>query len=242
MAMDGLAQKVLELDWYHTIDLPDGVVTPGMFDHRGIVDRYGIPPDLSGKRVLDVGTFDGFFAFELEKRGAAEVIAIDVADRDALDFPVPLKHSETERYRPRSTNFQLAKNALGSDVQHVICSAYDATPELLGTFDFIFVGSLLVHLRDPVRALMALRGVSRGEIQLGEHTEGRFDRIFVRKPAARFKAVEPYLTWWVPNRLCLDHWLIAAGWVDVRRGQTFTVPFRDSRGGIRHSVAYARPG
>jgi hypothetical protein len=83
---------------------------------------------------------------------------------------------------------------------------------------------------------MALLEVCRGEIQLGEHTRGG---RFARNPTARFDALGEYLGWWIPNRLCLDHWLLAAGFVDVRRGKTFTVPFRDKRGGIQHSIAWA---
>ena len=67
------------LGWYHTIELGDGVVTEGIFDHRPVVDRYMIPADLCGMRCLDVGTMDGFWAFEMERRGAAEVVAADLA-------------------------------------------------------------------------------------------------------------------------------------------------------------------
>src|SRR4051794_38772814 len=84
------AREVAERDWYHTQELAPGVETPGMFDLRPYVDRYGIPPDLTGKRVLDVGTFEGFWAFELERRGA-EVTAIDVDRVQQLDWPVGLR-------------------------------------------------------------------------------------------------------------------------------------------------------
>src|SRR5690349_7554053 len=73
--------------WYHTLELAPGVVTEGMFDHRPAVDRYLLPADLSGMRCLDVGTMDGFWAFEMERRGAAEVIATDLGPVDALDWP-----------------------------------------------------------------------------------------------------------------------------------------------------------
>ena len=73
--------------WYHTLDLGDGVVTEGFFDHRPVLERYPIPADLTGMRCLDVGTMDGFWAFEMERRGAAEVIAIDLDDPEALDWP-----------------------------------------------------------------------------------------------------------------------------------------------------------
>jgi hypothetical protein len=88
-----LRRRLGEFDWYHTQELAPGVETPGLFDHRPYVDRYGIPADLSGKRVLEVGTFEGFWAFELERRGA-EVIAIDVDRMQQLDWPPRLRPSE----------------------------------------------------------------------------------------------------------------------------------------------------
>ena len=72
--------------WYHTIDLPDGTATPGWFDTRVSPGEVDWPRSLRGGRALDVGTFDGFWAFELERRGAAEVIALDVDDPDQLDW------------------------------------------------------------------------------------------------------------------------------------------------------------
>ena len=69
--------------WYHTLELAPGVVTPGWFDLRPIVSL--LPwPDVRGKRCLDVGTYDGFLAFELERRGAAEVVATDISDHIQL--------------------------------------------------------------------------------------------------------------------------------------------------------------
>ncbi len=61
--------------WYHTIDLGNGLTTRGIFDHRSVVHCYGLPESLEGKTCLDVGTGDGFFAFEMERRGAARVVA-----------------------------------------------------------------------------------------------------------------------------------------------------------------------
>ena len=84
---DELREHVAAHDWYHTIELAPGVVTPGWFDTRSVVDALPLPASLAGKRCLDVGTFDGFWAFELERRGAEEVIAIDVLDPKAWDWP-----------------------------------------------------------------------------------------------------------------------------------------------------------
>jgi tRNA (mo5U34)-methyltransferase len=86
-AMPALADRVAELSWYHTIDLPGGIVTPGQFDTRGAVAHVPLPASLEGARCLDVGTWDGFWAFEMERRGAASVTAIDLDDAARWDWP-----------------------------------------------------------------------------------------------------------------------------------------------------------
>src|SRR5918992_453784 len=81
-------QAATEREWYHTIELAPGVVTPGWFDTRGVVDQIPLPASLAGKRCLDIATFDGFWAFEMERRGAQDVTAIDILDPRAWDWPV----------------------------------------------------------------------------------------------------------------------------------------------------------
>src|SRR6266513_5553982 len=64
--------------WWHSIDI-GGVVTPGLvsMDRQQQMLRDIRLPDLKGKSVLDIGTFDGFFAFEAERLGATRVVALD---------------------------------------------------------------------------------------------------------------------------------------------------------------------
>src|SRR5690349_8091834 len=83
-------QRLDELGWYHTVDVIDGATTKGWFDLRHALP--GIPfPDVRGKRCLDIGTWDGFYAFELERRGAAEVVALDVPDLAGIDYPPEIR-------------------------------------------------------------------------------------------------------------------------------------------------------
>src|SRR5262249_52487216 len=87
---EALEQAVAALDWYHTIDLGDGIVTPGVFDLRPIVPQFGIPDRLDGKTVLDVGPGNGFFSFLLEDRGAA-VTTVELPSWGAHDSSPVLK-------------------------------------------------------------------------------------------------------------------------------------------------------
>jgi hypothetical protein len=89
MSADRLAEA-LDQPWYHTIELAPGAVTSGVVDQRPAANRV-LPATLAGLRCLDVGTFDGFWAFEMERRGAAEVVASDVASFDALDWSRPAR-------------------------------------------------------------------------------------------------------------------------------------------------------
>lgn len=148
--------------WYHTIELGNGLVSSGVYDHRPIVDSYGIPKSLEGKTVLDVGTADGFFAFEMERRGAERVVAIDLASIGDCDWVPRMKvriggvstdHSWPER-------FHLARTMRGSRVEHRFCSIYDLSPYTVGRFDVVFCGSLLLHLQNPLQALVNIRSVT----------------------------------------------------------------------------------
>src|SRR5689334_16427778 len=82
-----LRELVRGREWYHTFELRPGIVTPGWFDLRELAKTLPIP-DLTGKRALDIGTFEGFWAYQLEERGADEVLAIDILDPAAWDWPV----------------------------------------------------------------------------------------------------------------------------------------------------------
>src|SRR4051794_15943029 len=156
-----LAEHVREQRWYHTLELPGGVLTPGEYDLRAV--SATLPwPDLSGLRCLDVGSRDGFYAFEMERRGAAEVVSLDLDDPDGIHFPGPRPPREGVQAELDAGNaaFALAREALGSSVQRRHESVYALDRDDIGRFDFAVIGTLLLHLRDPVGAIAAVRGVA----------------------------------------------------------------------------------
>ena len=149
--------------WYHTIELGNGLVSRGHFDHRSVIDCYGIPRSLEGMTALDVGTGDGFFAFEMERRGAERVVAIDVARVADCDW-VPRMRSRLGALADIQTwpdHFRMAHAMRGSKVEYRPCSVYDLSPYTVGTFDVVFCGSLLVHLQNPLLALHRIRSVTK---------------------------------------------------------------------------------
>jgi tRNA (mo5U34)-methyltransferase len=148
--------------WYHTIELGNGLVSKGMFDHRTVIDRYGIPESLEGKTALDVATGDGFFAFELERRGAERVVAVDVPTIGDCDWMPRMRTrlGDSATVRSWPAHFRLAHAMRGSKVEYRAASVYDLSPYTIGTFDLVFCGSLLLHLQNPLGALTAIRSVT----------------------------------------------------------------------------------
>ena len=189
------------IPWYHTMELRPGVVTPGWLDTRPVAATVPLPRSLAGMRCLDVATFNGFWAFEMERRGAAEVVAIDVLDPARWDWPAgseaEVRAAIGERHAG-GRGFEIAKRELGSAVERLERSVYDLDPGQDGQFDVVYLGSLLVHLRDPVRALERIRAVCRGTLVVVDGIDLPLSLLFPRLPVARFDGRgRPW--WWYSN-------------------------------------------
>ena len=129
-----LAVQVHSRFRYHSIDLPDGSVLPGLqtVEHlRWRLDLFGLPLDLRGRRVLDVGAWDGWFSFECERRGA-QVVAVDCVSLDT---------------------FVEAKQLLGSKVEYLTLDVNELSARRLGRFDIVLFFGVLYHLRHPLLGL-----------------------------------------------------------------------------------------
>jgi tRNA (mo5U34)-methyltransferase len=219
-------------DWYHTIELAPGVETPGIVDVRPIVSRVPMPASLAGKRCLDVGTWDGFWAFEMERRGAAEVHAVDVPDPYRWDWPARARIRESydggkenlEQIKRNGNGFPIVRDAIGSSVERHEMTVYEISPEALGTFDFVYVGSILLHLRDPVGALERIRSVTGAEIVFNDCVEYVLSKLLRRTPMARLDA-EDRVWWWQPNLAALESMIEQAGFEILERGRPYFVPF-----------------
>jgi tRNA (mo5U34)-methyltransferase len=237
-----LRAQVADRQWYHTLELAPGVVTPGWFDTRPLVAELPLPASLDGARCLDVGTFDGFWAFELERRGAREVVAIDVTDAHEWDWPAgssPEAIAALSERKRGGDGFALARRALGSGVEFRERSVYDLDPEEVGRFDFVFMGSLLLHLRDPVGALERVRSVCSGRVLVVETIDGLLSAVFRRRPLATLDG-EGRPWWWQANAAAVVRMVEAAGFsvlgspgrVRIRRGHGQPVP-RPRPGSLR---------
>jgi tRNA (mo5U34)-methyltransferase len=164
--------------WWHEIELAPNVVTPGDDSNRmkvPILDRIGLPKTMSDLRALDIGCSDGYFSFEMERRGASVL---------AMDF-VP------ETY----TGFATAREILGSEVEYAMENVYNLTPEEYGLFDIVLFMGVLYHLRKPLAALDSIRSVMRPGGQLFVGTM-MIDQYFALPDGSvtTLEAVNPLLT------------------------------------------------
>jgi len=266
-AAPDLRAQVEARQWYHTIELAPGLVTPGWFDTRGVARRLPFPCSLAGVRCLDVGTMDGFWAFEMERRGAAEVVAIDVLDPRAWDWPAGSGAATVAALaarQRRGAGFDVARRALGSRVERVERSVYELDPARDGHFGFAYLGSLLLHLRDPVLALQHVRAVCAGSLLVVDVVDPWLTLVHPRRPVATLDGDgRPW--WWQANLAGLLRMLGAAGLVPTRHARLLRMPagpgqpaqplsrraLRDRRGrreqliarlGDPHAAILARPG
>ncbi len=162
--------------WYHTIDFPNGLVSKGVYDHRKFVPMYKIPESLENMDVLDVGCSDGFFSFEMERRGAKSILSVDI---DKVSGPSAIAHSlihkegldkkyiERQSQHTRFSNLAqklglqislpilMAIKLLDSKVKFQEHSVYELH-KLGRQFDLVFCGDLVEHLKNPIEAVEEL--------------------------------------------------------------------------------------
>lgn len=156
---DELQRRVLARPWYHTIDLGHGIVTPGYEQTPEKLKHLHIPADLSGRTVLDIGAFDGFFSFEAERRGAARVLATD-------------HYCWVRSGMASKLGFDIAHEALNSKVESKIIRVEDLSPQTVGTFDLVLFLGVLYHSTDPFGYLQRVRSVCSGMAIIETHIDG----------------------------------------------------------------------
>jgi tRNA (mo5U34)-methyltransferase len=242
--------------WYHTIELAPGIVTRAHFDHRTTVDLVGLPESLKGKTVLDVGTADGFWAFELERRGADKVTAIELARWGDIDLLPQYRARFSEEQlndNPAHRRFATAHKMLGSKVEHKKLNIYDLRPETIGgTFDVLYCGSLLLHLRDPAKALMNMRTVCKETlvIETASYHPDALEAQFPDLPlmmfgrvAAEGEDVGSSVTYWSFSTRALCDMLLYAGFSWVEPLDPFVMKTGTNPGGlmVHPVVAHVAP-
>jgi len=209
-------------EWFHNLDLNGVRTAPDHFlgdypSTKFARFAHGIPSDLSGKSVLDIGCNAGFYAIEMKRRGAGRVLGID-------------------SYDSYLAQARLASEALGfDDIEYRRLSVYDVAA-LGERFDLVIFMGVLYHLRHPLLALDLIREHVAGDLLLFQTMQqgtdaigevpadhpffepGTFDRpaYFNEDSYPKLHFIErafadDWTNWWAPNRACSAAMLRAAG-------------------------------
>jgi tRNA (mo5U34)-methyltransferase len=201
--IDDLTKEVAKISWFHTIDLGHGVVTAGSDNSPARLRKLGLPEDLRGASVLDVGAWDGFFSFEAERRGASRVLA---TDSFCWGGGGP----------GAKAGFELARRALNSKVEDMNIDVLDLSAEKVGVFDLVLFLGVLYHMRHPLLALEKVFSVTRKQLILETHV----DMLWTKRPAAAFypdaELHNDPTNWWGPNLAAVDGMLRAVGFREVK--------------------------
>ena len=200
-----LRARAESLRWYHTIDLGQGVVTQGADNSPERLARLRFPESLTGKSVLDIGAWDGFFSFEAERRHAQRVVAADFY----------AWHGTGWGTGQGKEGFELARAALSSSVKDVDVDVMDLSPERVGTFDVVLFLGVLYHLPHPLLALERIAAVTDSLLIL----ETVVDMVGIKRPAAAFYPdrelnADP-TNWWGPNHAAVVGMLRTVGFEHV---------------------------
>lgn len=201
---DRLRAEVARRQWFHTVDLGGGVLTPGYDDTPAKLAHLHLPADLNGRSVLDIGAYDGFFAFEAERRGASRVMATDAW---AWEWPGSDARS----------NFDWLREVLDSRVEDRVVSVEDLSPANVdGTYDVVLFLGVLYHAPDPLGYLRQVRSVTKHTLVL----ETLVDLLDLDVPAAAYYAGDALngdaSNHWGPNVAAVEGLLHDAGFTDVR--------------------------
>jgi tRNA (mo5U34)-methyltransferase len=217
MDADQLARRAADIRWYHTMDLGQGVKTKGYYEPAKVLDRYKLPDRLTGKSVLDIGAWDGFYSFEAERRGASRVLAADHYQWEGIGWG-------------SKSGFELAREAFGSKVEDLQIDVMDLSSDQVGTFDVVLFLGVLYHLKHPLYALERVFEVTGDQLIL----ETEIDMTWTRRPAAAFypgkELAKTDSNWWGPNITAVEGMLKTVGFREVRLVFKRGFPIRVARG------------
>jgi tRNA (mo5U34)-methyltransferase len=202
---EGIGEKVNSYPWFHSINLGDGIVTPGHKTRIEIsreADAIFAPISVRSRSVIDIGAWNGGFTLEAKRRGAARILAID---EYAWDNP-ELRGKET---------FDLVMTRLGVDVETRLIDIQNASPKAIGRWQVVLFLGVFYHLFDPIAALKCLADITDEVLVLETHLELQD----VVKPAMAFypggELSGDATNWWAPNRAAVEALLKIVGFPKV---------------------------
>jgi tRNA (mo5U34)-methyltransferase len=227
-----IRQRVASIEaWYHRIDLGDGIETPGHFRMADYLPYYNFPARLDGMRVLDVGASTGFFAYEFERLGAAEVVAVELPRWGDHDWTPRYRREFERKSSAEKTNidrevmldgFTVVGEALGSKrVRRIFKTIYDLSSAELGTFDIVFSGAMLMHVRDPVLGIQRMRDCCSENGRLIVSISS--SKMDAKEPVAMFVGEWDQCNWWQMSPAALYAVLTCCDFTNIENRERYTL-------------------
>lgn len=258
VAPEQLRSQLAGVPFYHSFSLSNCVHVDGDYNIEATLSQYAFPQDMTGWRVLDIGPASGWFSFYFEALGADVTVVETRGYRDFDRFgdrnyappnrpPDRIQEGRPIWFGPVSKSFWLMHDTLKSKVRWVNARIYDVTPELFGgaTFDFVFIGQLLLHLRDPIGALKAARSVCHGTCFTTTYDWLEHEESVMPMQAMPWTALDT-ISWFLPNKAAYALWLKGAGFTDVDVERRLEIKAgreaRDERGRVVNVPSPARIG
>jgi tRNA (mo5U34)-methyltransferase len=198
-------ERMRDIVWWHSFDLGHGLAARGVCTAEALAERLeqlAFPADLTGRTFLDVGSWDGFYAFEAEQRGAARVLATDSLCWNGT--------GENKR------GFLLVREILGSKVEDLHLDPMELSPERVGRFDVVLFSGVLYHMRDPYTALERAASVTAHTL-LVETAVGLADSS---EPVIKYLPRVPgneISNFWRPSPACVTLWLREMGFRHIEQ-------------------------
>jgi tRNA (mo5U34)-methyltransferase len=193
--LESLARRT-DFLWHQRFELGPGIFSPGTNDVDWLLDAAGVPADLSGASVLDIGTTNGGAAFTMERRGAERVVATDIVD-------------------PMHFGFHAIRSALGSAVEFRQLSVYELSRSIDEQFDYVVFWGVLYHLRHPLLALDNVRAVTAQTAYVETAVCDAELEANADAPLARFYRLDELgadsSNWFAPNVRALVDWCRSCG-------------------------------
>ena len=207
---DKIKERIEKVDWWHSINLGVHGITKGV--QQSIMWTLNMPDDFTGKTVLDIGTVDGFYAFEAEKRNAKRVLAVDSLAWNNKSY-------SSHTLKTGKDGFNLAREVLNSKVEDIEVEDFneDIHMGVLGKHDVVLCLGILYHMMDPFRFIRKLGEMTNELLILESHTDVNNNYAFNiwGPPKMAFYPNDELnndaSNWWGPNIVCIKAMLAVAG-------------------------------
>lgn len=199
-------KEMNSIPWWHQIKIGDHVTPGANPESQDTFDHLGLPQDMKGMTVLDIGAWDGFYSFACEQRGAT-VTASDKFVWEGREISGGMVASDA--------GFDFAHKHLKSKVRKLVASVEELNPVIHGTYDVVMMLGVIYHATDPIGYLEKAKDMCHGMVCIETHV----DMVDYPFPAARYYVANELnndgTNFWGPNALAVRGMMKDLGYTDI---------------------------